>query len=181
MLRAGQHLFLDRGIDGTSVEDITRAAGVSKGLFYLHFRSKDDYVAAMQQAFSIEFAGAVAAAAASTPAWPQKVDAVADALARGFRSRSDLHEVIFWHGADAAEAAGAGPHQALVDGLQTFLEDGMREGAFEVNDPRSTALLLVAAVHALDAGFGGEPRPTPAALRRALRELLHRAAGSPPT
>jgi TetR/AcrR family transcriptional regulator, transcriptional repressor for nem operon len=34
--------FHQRGFNGTSVDDITRAAGVPKGSFYNHFKSKED-------------------------------------------------------------------------------------------------------------------------------------------
>lgn len=35
-------LFSQQSIQGTSIEDITKACGISKGAFYLHFKSKDD-------------------------------------------------------------------------------------------------------------------------------------------
>lgn len=44
-------LFAERGYDGTSIEDIRRAAGVSRPLFYDHFASKEEaYVACLRQA-----------------------------------------------------------------------------------------------------------------------------------
>jgi AcrR family transcriptional regulator len=42
LLDAARHVFLDRGLDRAKVEEITRAAGLSKGAFYLHFESKED-------------------------------------------------------------------------------------------------------------------------------------------
>lgn len=41
-----------RGYSGTSVDDICRAAGVSKGAFFHHFRSKDDLGAAAAKHFN---------------------------------------------------------------------------------------------------------------------------------
>ncbi|OBA03124.1 TetR family transcriptional regulator [Bacillus subtilis] len=41
---AGLHLLIDRAYDPFSVEDISRAAGYSKGAFYVHFVSKDDFL-----------------------------------------------------------------------------------------------------------------------------------------
>ena len=37
-------LINERGYDGVSVEEITKAAGVSKGAFYIHFKSKEDLI-----------------------------------------------------------------------------------------------------------------------------------------
>ncbi|MCY7929325.1 helix-turn-helix domain-containing protein, partial [Bacillus inaquosorum] len=40
---AGLNLLIDRAYDPVSVEDISRAAGYSKGAFYVHFVSKEDF------------------------------------------------------------------------------------------------------------------------------------------
>lgn len=42
LLAAARDVFVRRGLDRAKVEDITQAAGLSKGAFYLHFRTKDD-------------------------------------------------------------------------------------------------------------------------------------------
>ncbi len=42
LLAAAERVFIARGLDRAKVEDITRSAGLSKGAFYLHFRTKDD-------------------------------------------------------------------------------------------------------------------------------------------
>lgn len=35
-------LFSKNGVESTSIQDITNACGISKGAFYLSFKSKDD-------------------------------------------------------------------------------------------------------------------------------------------
>lgn len=42
LLEAAARTFVEHGLDRAKVEDITRAAGLSKGAFYLHFKTKDD-------------------------------------------------------------------------------------------------------------------------------------------
>ena len=42
ILNAASELFVHYGYDKTTVSDIARAAGVSKGAIYLHFKSKDE-------------------------------------------------------------------------------------------------------------------------------------------
>jgi len=42
LLAAAEAAFARAGLEGAKVEEITRRAGLSKGAFYLHFRSKDD-------------------------------------------------------------------------------------------------------------------------------------------
>jgi TetR/AcrR family acrAB operon transcriptional repressor len=41
ILDAAARLFVEQGFDKTTVEEIARGAGISKGAIYLHFRSKD--------------------------------------------------------------------------------------------------------------------------------------------
>ena len=40
MVRAALTLFAERGLDGTSVRDIARAAGVQEAVIYRYFASK---------------------------------------------------------------------------------------------------------------------------------------------
>jgi AcrR family transcriptional regulator len=42
LLSGARRIFVERGLDRAKVEEITQAAGLSKGAFYLHFRTKED-------------------------------------------------------------------------------------------------------------------------------------------
>jgi AcrR family transcriptional regulator len=122
LLAAGQALFLAKGIAGTSLDDITQRAGVSKGLFYLYFASKEDLVLALQEQFSRALAERMRAAAEAVPvsavpagtgpasAWPagtvsaragsgwaDRLDACVRAGFECYRELHDLHEVLFHH------------------------------------------------------------------------------------
>ena len=44
---AALHLFLERGIDGVTIDDITQATGVAKGTFYRYFADKSALVDAL--------------------------------------------------------------------------------------------------------------------------------------
>jgi AcrR family transcriptional regulator len=46
LLEAAQKLFLERGIESVSIDDITREASVAKGSFYRYFHDKEDLVRA---------------------------------------------------------------------------------------------------------------------------------------
>ncbi len=49
LLDAAEHLFHERGVSRTSLEDIAKAAGVTRGALYWHFRNKLDVLCAMQE------------------------------------------------------------------------------------------------------------------------------------
>lgn len=44
LLQAGKKIICEKGLVNTSVEEITKAAGVSKGTFYTYFKRKEDIV-----------------------------------------------------------------------------------------------------------------------------------------
>jgi AcrR family transcriptional regulator len=48
LVRSAAELFDRNGFTGTTLEDVSRAAGVTKGAFYFHFSSKDELAGAIQ-------------------------------------------------------------------------------------------------------------------------------------
>lgn len=49
LLDAAEHLFHERGVSRTSLEDIAKAAGMTRGALYWHFRNKLDVLCALQE------------------------------------------------------------------------------------------------------------------------------------
>lgn len=47
ILRAIRHIFVEKGFDGASMQDLARASGMSVGNFYRYFRSKNAIIEAM--------------------------------------------------------------------------------------------------------------------------------------
>ena len=52
IMDAAQGLILERGFAGTSVDDVLGLAGVTKGAFFHHFRSKQDLAHALMQRYA---------------------------------------------------------------------------------------------------------------------------------
>ena len=55
ILNHSMRLFLERGYNGTSIDDITQAAGLTKGALYWHFRSKEDLLKRIIEQFEKRF------------------------------------------------------------------------------------------------------------------------------
>lgn len=49
LISVARKLFLKRGVDGTTIGDISSAAGTSRATFYSHFPSKDTFIAELWQ------------------------------------------------------------------------------------------------------------------------------------
>ena len=202
LLAAGRALFLANGVAATSLDDITQRAGVSKGLFYLYFPSKEDLVLALQEQFSHEIAACMRAAAEAEADWTARLDACVTAGFERHRELHDLHEVLFQHtrpprrdrrarpapGGTAppdVPPAAAGPEPAeegpaaATRVIGELLAAGTAAGAFDVADPDATAVLCYASMHAFDLGFRDRGGPDGARLIRAAQQLFRRAAGVP--
>jgi AcrR family transcriptional regulator len=73
---AGIRLFLDRGYETTTLDDIAAAAAISRRTFFHYFKSKDDILISLQSGMGAMIADAVRKA----PADKQPIEAVRDAV-----------------------------------------------------------------------------------------------------
>jgi AcrR family transcriptional regulator len=60
LIAAGRELFGKQGFAGTSVEEVVKAAGVTKGALYHHFRDKDDLFRAVVEEVKLDVTAAAA-------------------------------------------------------------------------------------------------------------------------
>lgn len=83
LLAAGRREFFTKGILEARVEDIAHASGLSKGAFYLHFKSKEAL-----------FAELLSSCTDALEAWREKV-AIPRARKPSVRDRPRLHDLAF--------------------------------------------------------------------------------------
>jgi TetR/AcrR family transcriptional regulator, transcriptional repressor for nem operon len=176
LLAAARALFVAQGISGTTLGEITAAAGVSKGLFYLYFSSKEDLVLAMKEQFSSKFATDMQRAISDADEWPAKLDASVEVLFDDFRALNELHVVLFHHEDPEAPMGLTEGNRAVVV-LRELLEEGTAAGAYRVEDPQTTAILLFHAIHAFDPEPHGYLVPGDDAILHAAKYLFRRVAG----
>jgi AcrR family transcriptional regulator len=55
LLERGREIFANYGVRKTSVEDLTRAVGISKGAFYIFFSSKEELFLEIMEQFEARF------------------------------------------------------------------------------------------------------------------------------
>jgi AcrR family transcriptional regulator len=77
LYRAALRLFAERGLAATTVEDITKAAGVAKGTFFFHFPAKE-------QVFSVFIENQLANVARAVQDAPKTPDGTKELLRRLF-------------------------------------------------------------------------------------------------
>jgi TetR/AcrR family transcriptional repressor of nem operon len=114
ILDAAAAALRQHGLDGVSVAEIMKEAGLTHGGFYAHFRSKDDLIAA-----ALRHAGAQSRARVATRLDEQAGEATLLALAESYLSRQHSE-----HPERGCPLATLGPELARTDGpaRQTFAE-----------------------------------------------------------
>ncbi|MDV6938808.1 TetR/AcrR family transcriptional regulator [Pseudomonas aeruginosa] len=149
LMAAAQQLFLDKGVDATTISDIVAAAGVAKGTFYHYFQAKTDILLALRERFTQAFQQRIANAVEACPAndHPGRLRAWTESGLAGYLEGYRLHDVVYVVG-----------------------------GAWPLRNPRLNALLLYSGLHgaADDAIAGGrlDTQPLAGELADAFLRLL---------
>jgi AcrR family transcriptional regulator len=170
LLEAATALFADQG-PGVTVSEITQAAGVAKGTFYVYFASKTELIAQLRETmiadYHIQMAKAIAKSSPVDFASGFSSEAVGVAI--DFLA-SDLHSVFFPSAADQARG-----QREVVLGFEELLRDANRKGITNVPDPYWFAVLLVGAAN-FAVGYSREAQTFDRdALVAAVVELQRRA------
>lgn len=158
ILEAANRLFLQYGYKRTTVDDIARDAGVSKGSIYLHFSSKEQILQMLSRQQETLVLDRIRAAAAGDAPAPKRLQ---EAVAAAFLTIWDLcheapHAPDIW--AENLAAIGGDHHldaKRTADRiLAEVIADGQRDGAFSAElDPLETARLIRLGASAFNAPY----------------------------
>lgn len=186
LMSAAFGLVRRRGLAATSVDDICAAAGVSKGAFFHHFRSKDDLAAAAAYHWSAVTEPFFAAAAYHAPADPLDrvlgyIDLRRDMMAGEIAEFTCFVGTMVqeaWVTSPAVQAGAWDSMSRHADALVADIEAAkLSRGLGDELNARSLALHMVAAVQGAfilakasgDAAVGAE---SAAHLRRYVAQLF---------
>ena len=149
LIDCAQQLFLSKGYERTTINDVIDAAGLSKGAFYHHFTAKEDLL----EAVAMRFGQQALAGLAQTDA-----DASLDALQRLNRVLAmgrewkieHLPQLVATFSVLLRPENGVLYHRiigamftALAPAVTAIIEQGEREGLFDVADARTAAEVLL--------------------------------------
>lgn len=176
LITAARDVFAAKGYHEATVDDITRAAGVAKGTFYLYFQEKREIYHELVRSFlqHITDIGASVAREVKTPK---------DFFARTEQATSELLRVFIEHFplARLAYRESMGINPELDRMLRQFYRDlakveaenirlGIELGLFRQVDPLVTAYAHIGMVERVALGLLGEKNPPEP--KYVARELL---------
>jgi AcrR family transcriptional regulator len=181
LIDCAQRLFLQKGYERTTINDVIAETGLSKGAFYHHFAAKEDLLEAIASRFGQDAVAAVAAVQADASLGAlQRLNGLM-AVGREWKAehmpqlramftvllRSD--NAVLYHRIVAAVFA------VLSPTVTAIIEQGAREGAFDVADAGIAAEALLwlgegrrtLIVRAMEVAAAGN-------IDEAVRLILHR-------
>lgn len=168
LMRSAERLFLEKGLEQTTIEEITAGAGVAKGTFYLQFSSKADILQALRARFVQGVLDGIVAAVEGRKGqdWRGKIAAWSTACASGYLDAAGLHHLAFV--AEPPATREGLSRNILIDHLSELLAAGASGDAWSVDDPGFTAVFLFNALH----GVVNQPvDETPAGRAELLRKI----------
>jgi AcrR family transcriptional regulator len=197
LLDCAQRLFLAKGYERTTINDVIAATGLSKGAFYHHFRAKEDLLEAIAARFADQ------AVASAREVWD---DDSLDALGRlnrllamnrqwkaeNIRQLSAMLSVLLRpESATLYHRIVGAVSEAVAPTFSDIISSGVREGVFDVTDVALTAeallgvaegrrLLVVAAMQVAQHGDIDQASAMIMGRVRAEEAMMDRLLGLPP-
>jgi AcrR family transcriptional regulator len=184
---AGLRLFLDKGIEGTRVEDLAREAGMAKGGYYRYFRDRADLVRAILAPVdaglraALEGCATELAAAEDLPAAEEAYAGLAGAVGALFFAHAGAVRLYL----QEARAPATPDRAAVVDlahavdaAARRLSHLGVERGLLRIADPDVTAVAIVGGIEALAlAALQGRLAASPADAAEILTSLVLRGVG----
>jgi AcrR family transcriptional regulator len=175
LLRVARRLFATRGYGGTSIEDITQGAHVTRGALYHHFRSKEEIFRAVFEQLEQELVQKSATATLAERRPARRLEAGANAFLDACLDR-DVQQIVLldapsvlgwesWQEIDARYALAG-----LTAALQVAIDDGYL--AKQPAEPLAHILLGALNQAALVIARSDDVRATRAQLGRTIKRLL---------
>lgn len=141
LLNAASTVFCRDGVADAKIEDITELANVSKGTFYLYFRSKDEAAAELWRRYIDEFIRiGEAILGDQTVPTGARVVGVFETLTRFVLSNAAFHRNLYR--AAEAETVKSAANQRLIDLIGAVVQHGVEIGELHCAEPALTVRMM---------------------------------------
>lgn len=147
LMGAAESLFLTKGVEATTINEIVEHAQVAKGTFYHYFASKNDMLEALAKRYTEQFMTALQEAvdACAPDDWVQRLRVWIQTNVETYVKTYRTHDIVYanHHHHDRTNQA----KNAILDQLTEIIERGKAAGVWAPDQPRIVALLIYSGVH----------------------------------
>jgi AcrR family transcriptional regulator len=145
VMRASIRLFVRQGIDGTTIQDIAREAGVSEGALYRHFKSKDELAWHLFTTHLAEFTTHLFSMVMSQPTAEQRIRAFVAECFKAFEANRDLFTyLIISEHRELKKYPGTQLHPGHV--MLKVIQEGQTAGEIKAGDPYILGSLVLGGI-----------------------------------
>ncbi len=150
IVEAAKTVFFEKGFQGTTMDQIAKAAELSKGSLYIYFPSKEElYVTVLVEGLEIlhqKFSKAVE----GKKNWERKLRDIGKAYYRFYQQHKNYFNILFLlhHGELASHLSHELDQKCFEKGLSCLnflsqaIQDGINDGEIERQDPMELAVIL---------------------------------------
>jgi len=142
LVQAAGRLFVEKGYEATTMDEIAAAADFAKGTLYHYFTNKAELLQVLREGFEKEIMIRVRSRVESCPAddWRGRLKAWIEAAVDAYFEMIELHDVVIY-------GSGMPFRNAMADAeitryLTTLINGGSKAGVWQVEDERWTAVVM---------------------------------------
>ena len=142
LIEAAGKLFVEKGYEATTMDEIAAAANFAKGTLYHYFTNKAELLQVLREDFEKEIMKRIRSGVENCPAddWRGRLKAWINAAVKAYYELIELHDVVIY-------ASGMPFRHAMADAeitryLTTLIRDGAKAGAWQVDDAHWTAVVM---------------------------------------
>lgn len=147
LMGAAEKLFLEQGVEATTISEIVEEAQVAKGTFYHYFASKNEMLTALGQRYTQQFLAKLESAVSQRAPddWIGRFQAWIEANVATYLKTYLIHDIVYTN--HHHHERSNNEKNAVLEQLMGILEGGRAAGVWPLAQPRITALLIYCGVH----------------------------------
>ena len=187
LIRAGTAAFVEEGVDLPSLDAICARAGFTRGAFYVHFKDREDFFAAVADQAVRDFVDWIFSAHEQQIEL-DGVDGIVERFLAAVTEGQKLpapHKLLMQIAARGSQRGPASdaPYGVFINGALSRMQDVVRTGQMQGSvkrdlDPSQLGLLLVASAVGFVVLCGGGFDPNVEEVRALCRRLIFHAGTS---
>ncbi|MGW3658758.1 TetR/AcrR family transcriptional regulator [Streptomyces sp. NPDC005151] len=180
ILKAGREVFGTTGFADATIADITTAAGMGKGSFYMYFETKDHVLGALWEEYVNAFYDTTQEILAQGNAWWPTMDELLQRFLEHAIENAELHRLVYGSANAKALELCKESNARVVGLICDFVRRGAVAGAFRsASSEWAFRMIYHAADGLLDDLIAGAAPIDTAAISRSVLEMAHRTLGDP--
>lgn len=142
LIEVAEKIFIEKGYESATMDDIAGAAGFAKGTLYHYFANKAELLQVLRDDFDKKISDRISERVHSVPEndWPGRIEAWIEAAVKAYFDLNELHDVVVYGAGLPFRNAMA--NSKITKFLAELLKKGNEAGAWNVEDERWTAVMM---------------------------------------